>query len=158
MSDYGVGGEKWEPLPWEWAAARLTPTRNYWVVTVSPRGQPHAMPVWGVWDDTELRYSFGCAPNSRKARNLAANPRLTFTNDDTVECVSVQGTAALLDHGARIDWWADRYVAKYGDEVGPEFGDFVRSHPMYEVTPTVAFGMIERAEEFAERATRWRFP
>ena len=29
---------------------------------------------------------------------------------------------------------------------------------MFEVVPTVAFAVIEREDEFALRATRWRFP
>lgn len=58
---------------------------------------------------------------------------------------------------ARLSEWVDRYVAKYGAEVGPELGDFVRQNAVYEVTPSLAFSVIERADEFATRATRWRF-
>lgn len=32
---------------------------------------------------------------------------------------------------------------------------FVRSHAIIEVTPNRAFGIIEREDEFAHRATRW---
>lgn len=34
---------------------------------------------------------------------------------------------------------------------------FVRSHAIIEVTPDRAFGIIEREDEFAQRATRWRW-
>ena len=50
-----------------------------------------------------------------------------------------------------------RFVTKYGDEVGDDFADFMRAHAVIEVVPTVAFAIIERADEFATRATRWRF-
>ena len=69
----------------------------------------------------------------------------------------MQGTAALVAEPARLSEWVDRYVAKYGAEVGPELGDFVRQNAVYEVTPSLAFSVIERADEFATRATRWRF-
>ncbi|MEI7547939.1 MAG: pyridoxamine 5'-phosphate oxidase family protein [Actinomycetota bacterium] len=156
MSDYGVGPD-WSALPWAWAGVRLDATRNYWVTTVSPGGQPHSLPVWGVWSDDELRFMFSCSPRARKARNLAANPLVTFTNADTVEAVSVQGVAHVLTAAARIDSWVERYVAKYRDEVGDDFEEFLRQNAMIEVVPVVAFGMIERADEFATRATRWRF-
>jgi len=127
------------------------------VVTASAAGQPHAMPVWGVWHDDDLRFVFSCSPNAKKARNVAANPLVTITNDDTVEAVSLQGTATLLTEPQRIETWVQRYVAKYADEVGDDFADFMRSHAVIEVVPTVAFAMIERADEFSTRATRWRF-
>ena len=100
---------------------------------------------------------FSCSPNARKARNIRANPRVAFTVDHTVEAISVEGHAAPITDPARIDTWIDRYVAKYNSEVPEGLGDFVRSHAMFEVVPTVAFAVIEREDEFALRATRWRF-
>jgi PPOX class probable F420-dependent enzyme len=157
MAAYGVNSPNWEALPWEWAAERLIPNKNYWVVTVSPDGAPHALPVWGVWDDDDLRFMLSCAPTARKARNIAANPRVAFTVDSTVECVSVQGTAAPITDPSRVEFWIDRYVAKYGGEVPEGLGDFVRGHAMFEVEPAAAYAIIEREDEFATRATRWRF-
>jgi general stress protein 26 len=158
MAAYGTGSPDWKALPWEWAAERLIANKNYWVVTVSAGGAPHALPVWGVWDDHDLRFMFSCAPSARKARNIAANPRVVFTVDSTVECISVEGTAAAITEADRIDTWIDRYVAKYSGEVPEGLGDFVREHAMFEVVPTKAFAIIEREDEFALRATRWRFP
>ena len=48
MAAYGTDSPDWEALPWGWAAERLVPNKNYWVVTVSANGAPHALPVWGV--------------------------------------------------------------------------------------------------------------
>ena len=61
-------------LDWEWAESRLRDSRNYWIVTASPDGQPGAAPVWGVWVDGSL--CFGVGKSSRKARHLLANPRV----------------------------------------------------------------------------------
>lgn len=157
MSDYGVDAPEWRALPWEWAGERLTVNRNYWVVTVSAAGQPHALPVWGVWHEGDHRFMFSCSPAAAKARHIADNPRVAVAIDDTVECVSVQGLAAPITDRDRLEVWIERYVAKYGNEVGDDFPEFVRAHAAFEVTPTVAFAVIERADEFALRATRWRF-
>src|ERR1700720_4522180 len=59
-------------LPWTWAVERLSKARNYWVATTRPDGNPHAMPVWGVWIDDAFHFSTGT--QSRKARNLVHNP------------------------------------------------------------------------------------
>ena len=157
MAIYGVGTAEWQALPWEWAGRRLTANHNYWVVTVSAGGKPSAMPVWGVWDDEDLQFMFSCAPTARKARNIAVNPSVVVTVDNTTECVSMEGTAVALADPARIDTWIERYVAKYGPESPEGLDGFVRQHAMFEVTPTVAFAIIEREDEFANRATRWRF-
>ncbi|MBI4885110.1 MAG: pyridoxamine 5'-phosphate oxidase family protein [Actinobacteria bacterium] len=157
MADYGVNVPEWAPLPWSWAAERLIATRNYWLVTVGTDGQPHSLPVWGVWDETDRQFMFSCSPTAKKARNIAANPLVSFTNDDSVECVSVQGAATRMSEASRIDTWVDRYLDKYGKEMGPEAGSFIREHSCFEVTPTLAISVIERADEFATRATRWRF-
>lgn len=163
MPDYGVDSPEWNGLPWSWAAERLAATRNFWVATVAANGQPHSLPVWGVWDDEQLQFSFSCAPSAAKARHLAGNPRIAFTTTDSVECVSVQGIAARSTDADVIARWVPHYLAKYGDEVGggdddsTEFGDFLASNAMFVVQPTVAFAIIERPDEFATRATRWRF-
>lgn len=157
MADYGVDTPDWRALPWSWAAERLGANRNFWVVTVSAAGRPHALPVWGVWDDGEHRFAFSCAPGSRKARNLAANPAVVVAVDDTVECVSVEGRASVLADGPRRETWIERYVARYQAEAAELSADFLRANLVVEVTPERAFGVIEREDEFATRATRWVF-
>ena len=127
------------------------------MVTASGAGRPHALPVWGVWDDDVHRFCFSCGPSSRKARNIAANPAVAFACSDTVECVSVEGVATILaDDDERRDRWIERYVEKY--EPGSDsMAEFVRRHLVIEVVPDRAFGIVEREDEFSTRATRWRF-
>jgi nitroimidazol reductase NimA-like FMN-containing flavoprotein (pyridoxamine 5'-phosphate oxidase superfamily) len=162
MSDYGVPSDPAGVLPWSWAEQRLVANKNYWVVTASASARPHAMPVWGVWLPDTDRFWFSCSPNARKARNLAENPQCVVAVDDTVECVSVQGRARIA--GGRgdadaIDGAVDHYVRKYWDDpaVHAEMEAFLRGHAIFEFTPDVAFAIIERDDEFAQRATRWRW-
>lgn len=157
MPEYGVDSPEWEGLPWSWAAERLAATRNFWLATVAANGQPHSLPVWGVWDDESLQFSFSCATGAAKTRHLAGNPRLAFTTTDSVECVSVQGIASRTTDPAVVAHWTPFYVAKYGDEVGADYGDFLATNALFVVQPIVAFAVIERADEFSTRATRWRF-
>lgn len=157
MPDYGVDTPEWAPLPWSWAQRRLVGCRNFWVVTASSAGGPHALPVWGVWDGTEHRFAFSCGPRSRKAADLSANPAVAVAVDDTVEVVSVEGRAAPVGDGPRHDEWVARYLAKYAAEAPGLDAAFLRANLLVEVVPERAYGVIERAPEFATRATRWRF-
>ena len=157
MPDYGVDTPEWSPLPWPWAAERLVANRNIWVVTVSGDGRPHALPVWGVWDDHESRFAFSCGPRSRKARNLAANPRAVIMTESTVECLSVEGQARRVGDEARQEQWIDRYLAKYRPHSDGLSADFLRRHLLFEFVPERAFAIIETEEEFSTRATRWVF-
>ena len=157
MPDYGVNSPDWEPLPWSWAAERLTANKNFWVVTASADGRPHALPVWGVWDDSEGRFAFSCSPRARKARNLAANPQAVVMTDDTVECLSIEGRAHTVSDEQRQTEWIERYLAKYRPMAPDLSEDFIRAHLLLEFVPERAFAIIERDEEFATRATRWIF-
>ena len=77
MPGYGILPSAEGLLPWAWAQERLRASANYWLATTWPDGRPHVMPVWGVWLDGALWWSSGL--RSRKARNLARDPRCTVT-------------------------------------------------------------------------------
>ena len=156
MADYGVPDDVGGVLPWSWADERLTSCRNFWIVTASKAARPHALPVWGVWRSEIERFAFSCGPRSRKARNLRANPQIVVAVDDTVECVSLEGRAHEIA-GADADPYVDAFARKYEDDAvkQAELAAFVRQHLIFEVIPERAFGIIEREDEFSERATRW---
>ena len=160
MSDYGVPADLTGALPWDWASERLVRCKNYWVVTASAEGRPHALPVWGVWLPATERFWFSCSPNARKLRNVEANPQCVVAVDDTVECVSVEGRARRVDaehERVAVASVAAAYLTKYWStpEEQADMESFLLSHALVEVTPLRAFGIIEREHEFSECATRW---
>ncbi len=159
MKDYGVPDDLTDVLPWSWAEERLLRNRNYWVVTSSAKGRPHSMPVWGVWLPDSSTFAFSCSPNARKARNMRENPQVAFTIDDTIECVSVEGRARELAPDRQRPA-AETYAVKYEPDPAKaaDMVTFVMSHSMWEVVPLRAFAIIEREDEFAQRATRWVWP
>ena len=114
------------------------------------------MPVWGVWIPSTERFGFSCAPHARKARNIAANDQVVVTNDDTVNCVSIEGHAAGLD-GDELEHTARAWAVKYADD-GLKEEDlcaFFKQNAAYQITPDRAFGIVETPGEFASSATRW---
>ena len=161
MADYGVPEDLEGTLPWSWAEERLAASRNFWLVTVSGAGRPHAMPVWGVWMPDQERFAFSCSPNARKVRNLAANDQVVVTNDDAVNVISMEGRAVRIS-GADVDAMCVHYQAKYRDEQffdSLEFvTEFMHQNAAYAVIPDRAFGVIETPEDFGPRATKWTGP
>lgn len=152
MSGYGVPAELDGALDWSWAEEQLHSSRNYWVVTVDAAGRPHAMPVWGVWFAD--RFWFSAAPTAFKVRNIERNPHVVVTGEDTVNVVSIEGTATRTDGRWDVaEAWAERYESDPGKR--REMAEFMMGGAFFEVTPVKAFGLIESEERFASSATRW---
>jgi PPOX class probable F420-dependent enzyme len=152
MPGYGIKGpdEGTGLLPWAWAEERLVSSRNYWVVSLWPDGRPHSMPVWGVWDGDAVWFS--SSGRSRKARNLAADPRCVVTTEDANEPVVVEGTAALVAERAATERIAEAMEAKYGSGIT---ADFLAANALVRVEPRWAFGIAH--DDFTGSPTRWAF-
>jgi PPOX class probable F420-dependent enzyme len=155
MPGYGIAGpgEGSGLLPWSWAAERLTRSRNYWVASVWPDGRPHAMPVWGMWDDAVLWFS--SSAGSRKTRNLAADPRCCVTTEDAADPVVIEGTAEIVTGQPLLQRVIDLMNAKYGTEMRVDFLDPARNATI-RVRPQRVFGL--RSGDFTGSPTKWAFP
>lgn len=140
-------------LPWSWAMEQLAASRNYWVSTVGPDGQPHAMPVWGAWLDGALWFSTG--GRSRKRRNLAHEPRCAMTTQDPEQPVLLQGTAEIVRDAGPIETFLAATNAKYGTQIGIDFLD-PDVNATVRVAPSVVIAL--READFDGSPTRWIFP
>jgi hypothetical protein len=155
MEEYGVPEDLEGVLPWSWAEERLVGSRNLWLVTASADARPHAMPVWGAWVPSSQTFVFSYARSSRKARNLAANPRASMAADHTVEVVVVEGTVRTVT-ADEVAEGLDVYFAKYYDAPDiPAARQFLGQNVIAELVPERAFGIIEVEEDFGPRATKW---
>jgi PPOX class probable F420-dependent enzyme len=139
-------------LPWAWAEERLSRSRNYWLATRWPDGRPHVMPVWAVWHDNALWFSSGL--DSRKARNLSADPRCVMTTEDAQNPVVVEGVAELLTDRSDLELLLRLENTKYETNYGMDMlePDFARA---YRVRPRWVFGL--ESEDFTGSPTRWTF-
>lgn len=155
MPGYGlVGPEEGSGLlPWRWARDRLDASHDYWLVTSWPDGRPHAMPVWGVWDDDDTLL-FTSAGRSRKVRNLLADPRCVVTTEDPQEPVIVEGVAETVTDAAVLRRTIGAINAKYASALTVDFLD-PAVNATVRVRPVWAFGL--RHDDFTGSPTRWRF-
>ena len=147
MPGYGITTKKTGILPWKWAGDRLNKSKQYWIATTRPDGAPHVMVIWGLWFEDAFWFSTG--RESRKGRNLAANPRCVICSDDSKEAVIVEGEVEIIDDAATLKKIFVAYKKKYKIDISG------MDSPMYRVRPRVVFGMWEK--KFTQTATRWLF-
>jgi Pyridoxamine 5'-phosphate oxidase len=143
---YGVARSKKGLLPWKWALDRLRKGRQYWIATTRPDGSPHVMVIWGLWLEDGFYFSTG--KNSRKAKNLAGNPRCVICSDNAAEAVIVEGVVESIGP-EKLEPIFAAYQKKYKFDVSG------MGEPFYRVQPSVSFGLLEK--KFTGTATRWKF-
>ena len=141
---YGITTDAEGMLSWSWAVERLAVAHNYWIATASAERGPHAMPVWGLWRDDAFVFSTGT--ESRKARNLAADPRVVVHLESGDEVVLLEGVAEATEATVEV---IDEYDGKYAFR--PEVG----GDGWYRVPPRRAYAWRER--DYPQSATRFDF-
>lgn len=143
MPGYGLPEGTKGLLPWKWAEDRLKKSHNYWITTVRPDGSPHTMIVWGLWLDGLFLFSTG--RQSRKAHNLAANPRCVVCTEQADQALIVEGTAEETpDVGLRRKF-IGMCEKKYKFDMSSFAEDILdMKEPIYAVRPAVAFGLDEK--------------
>ena len=155
--DYGIHQDKEGLLNWAWVSRRLEAAQNYWLCTTRPDGAPHAMPVWAVWVDGALVFSTGKA--SRKARNLAADPRAVVHLESGDDAVMLEGTVEELNDATLAARADAAYSAKYPDpQTGEGYhlpADCRGDNGLYALRPRVCHAWREAT--FPVSASRWRF-
>lgn len=145
---YGIHTDDDGLLDWSWAEERLVAARNYWITTVRPDSSPHAMPVWGLWHDDA--FYFSSSPESRKVRNLAANPALAVHLESGDEVVILEGAVEYETDQELLRRLGEDYSRKYEFEVS-----FTGGRPLMVLRPRVAYAWVE--QEFPKTATRFAF-
>jgi PPOX class probable F420-dependent enzyme len=155
MPGYGLlpASEGGGLIAWSEAERRLSVSHDYWCATVRPDGAPHVMPVWGVWVDDRLWFSSGL--RSRKARNLAADPRCTLTTDDARNPVVLDGVAERVTDTGAIAEFVTAINAKYAAAVTVEF-QAPAVNGTFAVAPHRVIALTDG--NFTGSPTRWTFP
>ena len=87
------------------------------VATVLPTGGPHSVPVWILRQGD--RVCFFTQPGSRKARNLAADPRVAISlvdRENAYRTAQLRGTVVETREGeealVRIDRLSEKYTGQ----------------------------------------------
>jgi len=148
MPGYGIQPPTPEAglLEWAFVQAQMLAARNYWLSTASAAGTPHAAPVWGIW--YQDRFYFSTGANSRKGRNLAANPLAVVHLESGDETVILEGQMQAVPAGELFNTLDQVYFQKYSVNLTHE-------NPVYALHVHKVFAWRER--DFPTSATRWVF-
>jgi hypothetical protein len=151
--DYGVPEHSEGLLPWEHVTERLAAALHYWICTTRPDGRPHATPIWGVFFEGNVY--FDGSPETRRGKNLAANPAITVHLESGQDVVIVEGVVEQITPPDRAfaERLAATYAAKYGAlgySPAPETWD---GGGLYRVTHRTVIAWTT----FPGDMTRWRF-
>lgn len=140
-------------VSWPEVAARLAAARNYWLSTTMPGGAPHAAPVWGVVIGDTL-YLYG-ERRTRKARNLAADPRLVVHLESGDDVVIVRGTAEDLGTPAQVPHVVIALAAKYASPADRQY--LPDADPGFDVVYAVRpqSAMMWRLPDYEASQRRW---
>jgi hypothetical protein len=155
-----------ETIPWSRPQELLAthsagPGTPFFLGTVRPDGRPHAAGIGAAWHEGDLYFQAG--PETRKARNVAANPACTMsaglpgidlvfegdarrvTDTPTLEALA----AVYRDGGWPVDVEGDAFTAPFSaPSAGPP------PWHLFRLTVHTVFG-VATAEPHG--ATRWRF-
>jgi hypothetical protein len=161
LDTYGHAPLEWSRVRDALAASPAGPGRPYFLGTVRPDGRPHSAGIGAVPHDGDVYVVSG--PNTRKSRNLAANPACTISVHVQGMDIVLEGEAARVTDAASLEelaavyrelgWPAevegDAFTAPYSaPSAGPPPWNLYRFtfHTVFAVAGAEPHG-----------ATRWRF-
>jgi hypothetical protein len=153
-------------LPWSrprdiLAVGSSGPDVTHFLGTLQPDGRPHAAGVGAIWLDGDLYFTSN--PDTRKARNLAANPACTISARLEGIDLVFEGSAARTTDPATLERAAAIYneggwpAEVEGDAFTAPFSAPSAGPPpwhLYRFIFHTVFG-VATAEPYG--ATRWRF-
>jgi nitroimidazol reductase NimA-like FMN-containing flavoprotein (pyridoxamine 5'-phosphate oxidase superfamily) len=148
---YGVPTHLKGLLPWSHVIERMEAAQNYWICTVGPNHEPHATPVWGLWLDDRLY--FGGGPNTRRQRNLKANPAVCLHLESGSDVLILHGEAQPLGKPERALTLRLLEISqqKYGYAPSPEEYEAGENITVFRPRKVLAW------TQFPKDATRWQF-
>jgi hypothetical protein len=79
---------------------------TFWVATINRDGSPHVNGIGGLWAQDALWFETG--DRTRKARNLARDPRCTVSVATDDFDLVLEGSAALVTDKETVAWFAQR--------------------------------------------------
>jgi nitroimidazol reductase NimA-like FMN-containing flavoprotein (pyridoxamine 5'-phosphate oxidase superfamily) len=172
-SERNLDGYDAPPIPWVKVRERLDegwtqapgtggPDRHStWLATTNSDGSPHVMPVGVLWVDGAFYFTSGAG--TRKAKNLAQNPRCVISVATHPFDIVGEGEAVKVTDEAKLQRIADEYASGGWEptvrdgSLHAEFSAPSAGPPpwdVYEVNPDTAYA-LGTAEPYG--AARWTF-
>jgi PPOX class probable F420-dependent enzyme len=134
-----------------------------WLATINPDGSPHVNGIGAMWHDGSFWFETG--RSTRKARNIARDPRCTLSVATEEFDLVVEGSAVLITDPPTVAELAERWAAEgwparvdeSGTALTAEFSAPSAGPPpwhVYRITTRAATALLTIDPG---GATRWRF-
>jgi Pyridoxamine 5'-phosphate oxidase len=165
---YGLPLVDWERVETRLAGSEQlagpeSPDHRSWLATTNPDGRPHVTGLGPLWVSGLFYFTTG--ETTRKARNLARDPRCTLAVSTAEFDLAAEGDAALVDDPDVVADTARRWadggwpvrVDTTGIALTAEYSAPSAGPPpwrVYRLTPQAATVVLTTAPG---GATRWRF-
>ncbi|NYH53554.1 PPOX class probable F420-dependent enzyme [Nocardiopsis arvandica] len=120
------------PVP-DAVSGRLRTDRNVWLCTLRRDGSPHVTPVWFV--HLRDRWWVSVGAGSVKARNAAADPRVSLALEDGDAPVVAEGRATVRTEGFPEDV-VEAFQERYGYDIRTPFPETTDTRALLEVAVT----------------------
>jgi hypothetical protein len=109
-------------VDWNWVAAQLTDSKNYWLCSVrpatpqAPGGRPHVVPCWAVYLDGKIYYDG--SPETRHNRNIEINPNISVHLESGDKVIILEGMAGTAGKPSAelANQLVEEYRRKYADQ------------------------------------------
>lgn len=151
-----------DPTPWDQVEEVLANTEIYSLTTLLPGGEPHTVPVSGLFDTDGFLFCTG--PHEQKAVNIAHDPRGSVHVGSSLfhEGIDIvaRGRIERITDAETLSSMIESFVEKYGDfwRFGLGEDTLLNSHGnpawVFRLVPEVAHSFT-RAERTAQ--TRYEF-
>ena len=160
LDRYGDAALEWDRAR-DALASEPTPDITHFLGTCRPDGTPHAAGIGAQWLDGDLYFTSN--PETRKSRDLAANPRCTISVrlpgidlvlEGTATRVTDHETVASVAAGYRDGGWPAEVE---GDAITAPFSAPSAGPPPWHVYRFVFHTVVGVATVEPNGATRWRF-
>ena len=129
--------------------------------TVRPDGRPHSARIGAAWYDGDVYFQTG--KQTRKARNLEANPACTLSTSLTGIDLVFEGVAERVTHGPTLEavaavWREGGWAAEAsGDGIVAPYNAPGTGPPPWQVYRVAAHTVFGVATSEPYGATRWQF-
>jgi pyridoxine/pyridoxamine 5'-phosphate oxidase len=141
-----------ERLDWSFIQERMSQAKNYWIATATPQGKPSATPVWGAWVNDKLY--FDGSPETRRGRNIAANPQTAVHLESGDQAVMLEGETRIFTAAPDRELTkriAASYREKYAEQGYAPEPDQWDGGGLFEFTPHKVIAWTN----FLKDPTRW---
>ena len=144
IPDYGIEESDKGLLDWNFVEKHMTESKNYWLSTSTPKGNPHAIPIWGAW--FKKCFYFGGGPDTKNRKNLSSNPNIVVHTESGVLVVIIEGIVTLETNDTINNEIITIYKEKYKLD---------HPAPFWRVDPIKVFAW--NMEDYAGTPTKFTF-